>query len=97
MAGSEALKRAHKRLLVTMQPSFSRDPSIVEIPVPWDASQAAVTMKCGYPEPRRQAVYATEGGAREVGLPKPFGARKIISLRDTTWSFTLLDFGFTLI
>lgn len=97
MAGSESLKRAHKRLLVKMQPSFSRDPSIVEMPVPWDASQAAVTMKCGYPEPGRQAVYAAEGGAREAELPKPFGARKIISLRDPTRSFTLLDFGFALI
>lgn len=40
VAGPESLKRAHKELLVKMQPSFSRDPSIVEIPVPWDASQA---------------------------------------------------------
>ena len=32
-------EEAYERLLVTVQPSCSRDPSILEMPVPWDDHQ----------------------------------------------------------
>ena len=31
------MKRAYERLLVTVQPGYSRDPSISEMPASWDA------------------------------------------------------------
>lgn len=54
-------------------------------------------MEQSRPEPSGQVGCAIDGRAREVELPKSFGAQNIMGSRSLTLSFILLDFGFPLI
>lgn len=62
------LKRVPEMLLVKTQPSCSRRPQTLEMPMPWDnwPSRAAAAMEWSQHELSRQGVCAAEGGAGAV-------------------------------
>ena len=69
-----SLKRALERLLVKVQPSGTRDPRILEMPVSWDHHQEQ-EQQWGEACQSLEAVCAAEGRARAVTKPL---AQKII-------------------
>lgn len=54
------MKRAQERLLVKVQPSLSRAPSILEMPLPWNDPHEQQQWEENLPESRRQDVYGAE-------------------------------------
>jgi hypothetical protein len=47
VSGLQSLKRAQERLTVKVQPSCSRDSSVLEMPVPWDDHQEQQRREAG--------------------------------------------------